>query len=112
MGPVRLGKRVLRCQKSLSGRAVSLAFGVLLEGVGHCDGPVAKVLAVHGLDGGVGRVKAGKIDESIALGVSRVRVSHDLWRLEDHAKGTERVVEELLVDLGVEISDEDVCAHI
>lgn len=112
MRPVCLGKRVLRRQESLGSRAVPLAFGVLLEGIGHRDGPVAKVLAVHGLDGGVGRVKAGEINKSVALGVSRVRISHDLGCLEDHAKGAERVVEELLVDLGVEIADKDVCAHI
>lgn len=89
-----------------------LALGVLLEGVGHRDGPVAEVLAVHGLDGSVGGVKAGKVDEGVALGVPRVGVAHDLWRLEDHAKGAERVVEELLVDFGVEVADEDVCAHV
>lgn len=112
MRPVCLRKRVLSRQESLGGRAVPLSFGVLLEGVGHRDGPVAKVLAVHGFDGGVGRVKAGEIDESIAFGVSCVRIPHDLGRLEDHAEGAERVVEELLVNLGVEIADEDVCAHI
>lgn len=112
MRPVCLGQRVLRRQESLGGRAVPLAFGVLLEGVGHRDGPVAEVLAVHGLNGGVRRVKTGEIDERVALGVSRVRVSHDLWRLEDDAKGTEGVVEELLVDLGVQVADEDVCAHV
>lgn len=91
---------------------MSLAFGVLLEGVGHRDGPVAKVLAIHGLDGGVGRIKASKVDEGIALGVARVWVSHDLGRLENDAKGAEGVVEEFLVDLGVEIANEDVCAHV
>lgn len=112
MRPVRLRQRVLCSQESLSSRAVPLSFGILLEGVGHSDGPVAKVLAVHGLDGGIRRIKAGEIDERVTLGVARVGVSHDLWRLEDDAKGAECVVEQFLVDLGVKIADEDVRAHI
>lgn len=112
MRPVSLGERVLCRQESLCGRAVSLSFRVLLEGVRHRDGPVAEVLAVHGLDGGIGRVEAGEIDESITLGVAGVGISHDLWRLEDHAEGTECVVEQFLVNLWVQVTDEDVCAHI
>lgn len=91
---------------------MSLSFGILLEGVGHRDRPVTEVLAVHGFNGGVGRIKAGKVDESVTLGVAGVWVAHDLWRLEDHAKGTECVVEQFLIDLWVQITDEDVRTHI
>lgn len=112
MWPVGLGQRVLCRQESLCGRAVSFSFGILLEGVGHRDGSVTEVLPVHGLDGGIRRIEACEVDESVTLGVARVWVSHDLRRLEDHAKGTERVVEQFLVYLRVQIADEDVSAHI
>lgn len=112
MRPVCLGERVLCGEESLRGRAVSLSFRILFEGVRHRDGPVAEVLAVHGLDGGVGCVEAGEIDEGVTLGVAGVWVSHDLRRLEDHAEGTERVVEQFLVDLRVEVTDEDVRSHV
>lgn len=112
MRPVGLRKGILRGQESLSSRAVSFSFGVFLEGVGDCDGPVAKILAIHGLDGGVGSVEACEIDEGITLGVARVGVSHDLWCLEDYAEGTERVVQQFFVNLWVEITNEDVGAHV
>lgn len=91
---------------------MSLSFGVLLKGVGHCDGPVTEVLAVHGLNGRIGCIKACKIDESITLGVPGVWVSHDLWRLEDHAKGTECVVEQFLINLRIQVTNENVGPHI
>lgn len=91
---------------------MTLPFGVFLEGVGHGDGPVAEVLAVHGLDGGIRRVKAGEVDERVTLGVAGVGVSHDLRRLEDDAKGTECVVQQFLVDFWVQVSDEDVGADV
>ena len=112
MGPVGLRERVLGGEEALGGRAVALALGVLLEGVGHGDRPVTQVLAVHGLNGGVRGVKAGEIDEGVALGVPCIRVPHDLRRLQDDAEGTERVIEELLVDLRVQVADEDVGAHV
>lgn len=89
-----------------------LALGVFLEGVGHGDGAVAQVLPVHGLDGSIGSVERGEIDEGVALGVARVRVPHDLGRLQDDPEGAERVVQELLVDLGVQVADEDVGPHV
>lgn len=91
---------------------MTLSFGIFLEGVGHRDGPVAEILAVHGLDGGVRRIKAGEINESITLGVAGVRVSHDLRRLENHPEGTECVIEQFLINLWVQITDEDVSTDI
>lgn len=91
---------------------MTLSFGIFLEGIRHCDGPVAEVLAIHGLNGGIGCIEAGKIDESITLRVAGVWVSHDLWRLEDHTKGTERVVEQFLINLWVQVTDEDVSTDI
>lgn len=112
MGPVCLRERVLRCQQALGGRAVPLALGILLEGVGHGDGPVAEVLSIHGLDGGIGGIEAGEVDEGITLGVARVGVSHDLGCLQDDPEGAEGVVEQLLIDLRVQVADEDVGPHV
>ena len=46
------------------------------------------------------------------LRVSGLRIPLYLRRGEDDAEGGEGVVEELLVDLGVEVADEDVRAHV
>lgn len=89
-----------------------LSLGVLLERVRDRDGPVAQVLAIHGVHGGVGGLEAGKVDKGKALGVARLRVAHDLGRLQDDTEGGEGVVEELLVHLGVQVADEDVGADV
>lgn len=91
---------------------MSLPSRVLLEGEGYCDGAVAQVLPVHGLNGRVGCLEARKIDESVALGIARLHVSHDLWCLENYPKGTECVVEKLLIYLWVQVPDEDVGSDI
>jgi hypothetical protein len=44
MRPVRLRERVLRGEQPLCGRPVTLALGVLLEGIRDGDGAVAEVL--------------------------------------------------------------------
>ncbi len=89
-----------------------LPLAVLLERVGYGDGPIAEVLSVHGLDGRVGRLEAGIVDEGEALRVAAVRIALDLWRGEDDPEGGEGVVEQLLVHLRVQIADEDVGAHV
>jgi len=48
---VSLRERVLGSQQSLCSRAVPLPLGVLLEGVGDGDRPVAQILAIHCLNG-------------------------------------------------------------
>ena len=112
MRPVGLGERVLSGQQSLGGRAVTLPLAVFLEGVGDGDGPVAEVLSVHGLDGGVGRLETGVVDEGEALGIARVRIALDLGRGENDPEGGEGVVEQLLVHLRVQVANEDVGAHV
>jgi len=91
---------------------MTLALRVLLKCVGDCDRPVAQVLAVHRLDGGVGCLEARVVNERESLGVACVRVALDLRRSEDDAERAERVVEQLLVHLGVQVPDEDVCANV
>jgi len=63
---------------------VTFALGVLLEGVGHGDGSVAKVLTVHGLDGGVRGFETGKVDEGKALRVAGVRIALNLKQNGQH----------------------------
>lgn len=57
--------------------------------------PVAQELAVHGLDGRVRRLERVVADEAKAAREARLRVPHDLWRLNDDAKGVEGVVQQL-----------------
>lgn len=87
-------------------------FRIFLECVRHCDGPVAEVLAIHSLDGRIRCIKTGKIDEGVPLGVTSVWVTHDFGCLKDYAEGTECIVEQLLVNLWIQITDEDVSSHI
>lgn len=91
---------------------MTFPFGILLEGVGHCDWSITKILAIHSFNGGIRSIKTGKVDEGITLGVSCVRVSHDFWSLEDHAEGTERVIEQFLINLWIQVSNEDVCTYV
>lgn len=58
---------ILGCQEPLGSRAVPLAFGILLEGIGDSDGPVAEILSIHGLDGSIRSIKAGEVNEGVAL---------------------------------------------
>ncbi len=81
MGPLGLGQRVLGGEEALGLGAVPLALRVFLEGEGDGDGPVAEVLAVHGLEGGVGCVEAGEVDEGEALRAIGLVVAHYLRRL-------------------------------
>lgn len=122
MGPVCLRERILGGEEPFGRGSVTLPLGVLLESVGDGDGPVAQVLSVHGLDGRVGCVEAGEIDEGESLRVARRGIPHNLkqktkaagraldWlshvkfylgSLKDHTEGGEGVVEELLVHLWV-----------
>lgn len=112
MRPVCLRQGILSGQEALSSRTVPLPLGIFLEGIGDCDGTVAKILSIHGLDGSVRRIKASKVDKSVTLGIARVGVTHDLGGLKDNAKGTEGIVQKLLVDLGVQVANEDVGAHV
>ena len=57
---------------------MALSLGILLECVGDGDWSIAKVLPVHGLNSRIRGFEAGKADEGVALGVARVRISHDL----------------------------------
>ena len=55
-----------------------LAFRVFFEGIRDCDCPVAQVLAVHGLDGGIGCLETCEVDESETFRVACVGVALDL----------------------------------
>lgn len=78
----------------------------------YSDGPVAQELAVHGFDGGVRGLERGEREEREAARVAGARVAHDLRRLEEHAERRERVVQELLVDVDVQVADEQVRADV
>ncbi|EJK61188.1 hypothetical protein THAOC_18369 [Thalassiosira oceanica] len=85
----------------------------LLERVLHGYLAVAEVLVVHALDRQVGRLERVEADEAESLGRVRHVVPHDLRRLYDRPERAERVVQELLVDVGrVQVPDEKVRAHV
>ncbi len=97
--PATLGKTPaipLRTPTPTPTRLAARTLGVLLEGVRHRDGPVAQVLPVHGLDGGVARLKAVVRHEAEAARVAGLGVAHDLGRVDDDAERAERVVQQLV----------------
>lgn len=101
MRPVCMGRWILGGQQALRSRTVTLALVILLEGIGHGNGTVAQVLAVHGVHGRIAGLEAGKVDERKALRLARLWVSHDLRRLQYNAEGGERIVQQLLVHFHV-----------
>lgn len=78
MWPVSMGQWILGGEQTFGGRAVPFALRILFEGIRHGDGPIAEVLAVHGVHGRVGGLETSEIDKSEALGVARLWVAHNL----------------------------------
>jgi hypothetical protein len=91
--------------------AVALALAVLLVGVLDRDGLAEQVLAVHGGAGGVAGLERVEADKAVALG-DVVVVADNVWLAQDAAELAEGVVEDLLVDLGVEVVDEELGADV
>lgn len=112
MRSIGVGQRVLGRQETLSRGTVSFSLGILFERVRNGNRSIAEVLSVHGIHGRVRRLEAGKVDESKALRIARLRITHNLWRLQNHSERRERVVQQLLVHFRVQISDEDVRTHV
>ena len=61
--------------------SMSFSLWVFLECIWDSDGPVAQVLAWHGLDCSITSFKTGKVDESKSLWISCVWISHNLQRI-------------------------------
>lgn len=112
MRTICVRQRILGGQETFSRGSVSLSLRVLLEGVRNRDGSVAEILSVHGVHCGVGGLETGKVHKGESLRVARLRISHNLRRLQDNAKGREGVVQKFLVDLRVQVSNEDVRSHV
>lgn len=91
--------------------AVALALAVLLVGVLDGDGLAEEVLAVHSGHGSIASLEGVKTNEAIALG-DVVVIAHDVGLAQDLTKLAEGVVQDLLVDLGVEVVDEQLGANI
>ena len=77
----------------------------------HHQLAVHQVLPVHRLDRSVRSLKVGECDEAVPLAAAGVRVPHHTGRVEDDAKGTERIVQHLLIHIRVQVADEKVGAH-
>lgn len=74
------------------GITVDAGTSVLLEGVLHDDLSIPQILAVHALEGRVGRLEGVVADEAKALGFARVLLPHDLWLFDQRSKGPKSVV--------------------
>ena len=102
----------VRSEDALSNSSMALSLRILLVGIRDVDLAVRKKLPVHRLDRSVGRLEAIVADEPEAAAVARLWIAHDLWRLAHHAKCAERIVENLLVNLFIEVADEQVGSYI
>ena len=70
------------------------------------------MLAIHSLNGSIAGIETGIVDERKSLRIPCVGIAHDLRRLENDAKGTEDIVQQLLIDFRIQVTDEDVCTNI
>lgn len=91
--------------------AVALALAVLLVRVLHADVLIHEELAVHVVDGIVAGLEAAVADEAVAL-AQAVVVAGDLGRGDEGAEAAEGVVEDLLVNHGVQVADEELGADL
>lgn len=69
-------------------------------------------MSIHGLNGSIRGIKACKIDECVALGVASLWVPHDFGGLKDHTKSAEGVIQQLLINFWIQVTNKDVGAHI
>lgn len=93
-------------------RSMSLSLRVFLKSVRNGDGSIAQVLSIHSFNGSITGIETGKVDECKSLWIPSVRITHDLWCLENHAKSTEYIVEKFLINFRVQIPNEDVRTYI
>lgn len=98
-------------QHALGVVAVSLALAVLLVGVLDADVLVHEELAVHVVDGVVAGLEGAVADEAVAL-AEPVVVAGDLGGRDEGAEATEGIVQDLLVDHGVQVADEQLGADL
>lgn len=90
---------------------VSLSLAVLLEGVLHGYLFAEDVLAMEVGNGSITALKIAVADEPEALARAAV-FSGNLGNAQQRAKATEGIVENLLVDHGVQVSNEQLGAHL
>jgi hypothetical protein len=88
-------------------RGTSSAALVLGGGGADAHGPVAAVDALHLAKGKLLITLVGKTNEAVAPGETADRVGHDLGRLARVVLGLEQRHEDVLIDLGAEVADED-----
>jgi hypothetical protein len=89
---------------------VSLSLSVLLEGILDRDLLTQNILAVQRIDSSITALKVGKANKTETLARARL-LPRDLWQTQQWTKPAERVVEDLLVDHGIEVSDEQLGAN-
>lgn len=91
---------------------MTFALGILLKRVRHRNGPIAQILAIHRIHRSIRCLETCKIDKRKSFRVTRLRVSHNLRGLQNHPKRRKRIIQQLLVHLGIQVPDEDVRSHV
>lgn len=112
---LRLGNNIsalrLRCQLPLRLVTVSLALAILLESVLHRDLFAEEVLPMQVVNRGVTRLEVPKADKAKALTRPGIIPRH-LWHAQQRAEPAECIVQNLLIDHRIQISNEELCANL
>jgi hypothetical protein len=90
---------------------VSLSLAILLEGILHRNLLTQNVLPVQIRNSSITALKVGKADKSKALARARL-LPCDLWQTQQRTEAAEGVIEDLLVDHRIEVSNEQLGANL
>jgi hypothetical protein len=69
-------------------------------------------LSIHCFNGRIAGIKTGKVDKSETFRSTTIRITHYFWGLQDDTKCTEYIVEHLLINLGIKITDKHIGTNV
>jgi hypothetical protein len=101
----------LRCEFSFCLVTVSLSLAVLLESILHRNLLAQNILSVQIRNSSITALKVGEADKSKALARARL-LPRNLWQTQQRTEAAEGIIEDLLVDHGIEVSDEQLGANL
>lgn len=91
---------------------MAFSLPVFLIGVLHTYRAIQEGLAVHIRYCVIGCVEGGVGEECVSLRQSGRGVASDLWGGEEGSEAGECVVQAVLVEVGGEVAEEEVCAYV
>ena len=89
-----------------------LSSRVFLERISDGHWPVAQELAIHGFNCSIGGLKVLETHKAKASRGTRVRISHDLWSRDHKPKSREGIIQQLLIHVRIQVSNEEISTHV